>query len=171
MKSFCFNKVFPVLLFLLITLSASAQNTLEPVPDEELKGVWVYTRYEAGGKVYENDFHSIKIYGDDGEYCCARAQRLRSGAYRVLPVDYGVYVYRNGEYNECGRKGNLNLFSPTNFNGMYIGRLECWEKVPDFPEELKDYIVEECRKAVLGDEKKYQLLMEKYWIEYGGSAD
>ncbi len=52
----------------------------------------------------------------------------------------------------------------TSFNGMYIGRRECWEKVVDFPLELKQYIVEECRKAVLGDAKRYQELMENFWI-------
>ena len=47
---------------------------------------------------------------------------------------------------------------------MYIGRRECWEKVVDFPAELRRYIVEECRKAVLGDAQMYQEMMEKYWI-------
>lgn len=134
------------------------------VADEELKGVWVYTSYRIGERVFANDFPSIKIYGENGEYCCARAQKLRCGTWRILPVDYGVYVFRNGEYTECGRKGNLNLTSPTTFNGMYIGRLECWEKVVDFPVELKRYILEECRKAVLGDPEMYQGLIEEYWI-------
>lgn len=132
--------------------------------DDNLKGVWVYTSYRVGDRVFENDFHSIKIYGDNGEYCSARAQKLRCGTYRILPIDYGTYVYRNGEYTECGRKGNLNLVSPTEFNGMYIGRLECWEKVVDFPAELKEYIVNECRKAVLGEDAEYQRLMGEYWI-------
>lgn len=141
-----------------------AQEGVRHVSDEELKGVWVYTSYSIGGKVFDNDFLSIKIYGDDGEYCCARAQKLNCGTYRILPVDYGTYVYRNGEYTECGRKGNLNLVSETSFNGMYIGRRECWEKVVDFPAELRRYIVEECRKAVLGDAQIYQEMMEKHWI-------
>ena len=154
--SLCVLSMVAVLIF--------AQNDNRHVADEELKGVWVYTSYRIGEKVFDNDFPSIKIYGDNGEYCCARAQKLRCGTWRILPVDYGVYVFCNGEYTECGRKGNLNLTSSTTFNGMYIGRLECWEKVVDFPLELKNYILEECRKAVLGDSEKYQGLMEDYWI-------
>ena len=152
------------LLFVFLFRAVVAQDVSCHVPDEALKGVWVYTSYSVGGKVFDNDFLSIKIYGDDGEYCCARAQKLNCGTYRILPVDYGTYVYRNGEYTECGRKGNLNLVSETSFNGMYIGRRECWEKVVDFPAELRRYIVEECRKAVLGDAQIYQEMMGKYWI-------
>ena len=48
---------------------------------------------------------------------------------------------------------------------MYIGRLECWEKVVDFPQELKQYIVNECRKALLGDDMELQNLMERYCIK------
>ena len=36
----------------------------------------------------------------------------------------------------------------------------------DFPEELKDYIIQECRKAVLGDDVLYQQMIDKYWINY-----
>lgn len=164
MKNYCLRNIVLILLFCM-AVPMSAQRTEKTVPDEELKGVWVYTSYMVGDKMFSNDFHSIKIYGEDGEYCCARAQKLRCGTYRILPVDYGTYVFRNGEYTECGRKGNLNLVSSTEFNGMYIGRLECWEKVVDFPQELKLYIVNECRKAVLGDDMELQNLMERYWIK------
>lgn len=49
-----------------------------------------------------------------------------------------------------GEKGSLNLISSTEFNGEWMGRIEYWGKVMDFPEELKDYIIQECRKAVIG---------------------
>lgn len=160
----CMKKVLFLLLFVSSFKFVLAQESAAPVSDEELKGVWVYTSFSIGEKSFDNDFLSIKIYGDDGEYCCARAQKLNCGTFRILPVDYGTYVYRNGEYTECGRKGNLNLVSATSFNGMYIGRRECWEKVVDFPAELRRYIVEECKKAVLGDAQMYQEMMEKYWI-------
>ena len=140
MKKYSLEILVEMLLFF-IAMPISAQKTGKIVSDEELRGVWVYTSYRVGDKMFDNDFHSIKIYGENGEYCCARAQKLRCGTYRILPVDYGTYVFRNGEYTECGRKGNLNLVSSTEFNGMYIGRLECWEKIVDFPEELKLYIV------------------------------
>ena len=164
MKKCCLGSVVKILLCSM-AIPISAQTMGKIVLDEELKGVWVYTSYRIGDKMFDNDFHSIKIYGEDGEYCCARAQKLRCGTYRILPVDYGTYVFRNGEYTECGRKGNLNLISSTEFNGMYIGRLECWEKIVDFPEELKLYILNECRKAVLGDNVELQNLMERYWIK------
>ena len=164
MKKHCIESVLKILLFCL-AMPALAQKTVKAIPDEELEGVWVYTSYMIGDKKFDNDFCSIKIYGKNGEYCCARAQKLRCGTYRILPVDYGTYIFRNGEYTECGRKGNLNLVSPTEFNGMYIGRLECWEKIVDFPQELKLYIVNECRKAVLGEEMELQNLMEHYWIK------
>lgn len=163
------KKSFYLTLWLLLVMfflsgAVFAQKGAGYVADEELKGVWVYTSYRIGEKVFANDFPSIKIYGENGEYCCARAQKLRCGTWRVVPVDYGVYVFRNGEYTECGRKGNLNLVSPTKFNGMYIGRLECWDKIIDFPDELKNYILEECRKAVLGESERFQEQIEKYWI-------
>ena len=164
MKKICLEIVLIIFLFSMV-VPISAQKMEKTVPDEELKGVWVYTSYKIGDKMFDNDFHSIKIYGENGEYCCARAQKLRCGTYRILPVDYGTYVFRNGEYTECGRKGNLNLISSTEFNGMYIGRLECWGKIVDFPEELRLYIVNECRKAVLGDAQELQYLMECYWIK------
>ena len=116
----------------------------------------MYTKYQVRDKVFLNDFSSIKIYGADGKYCSAQVQKLKSGAYKIIPNDYGAYVYRNGEYTECGRKGNLNLISSTEFNGEWMGRIEYWGKVMDFPEELKDYIIQECRKTVLGDDVLYQ---------------
>ena len=155
-----------MLVLVLIYFSCALTSMSQVVCEKELIGVWVYTKYQVRDKVFSNDFSSIKIYGADGEYCSAQVQRLKSGAYKIIPHDYGRYVYRNGEYTECGRKGNLNLVSSTEFNGEWMGRIEYWEKVPDFPAELKGYIVEECKKVVLGDDIVYQQMIDKYWINY-----
>ena len=157
---------FKMLVFAFICLCHSLTAMSQVVCEKELIGVWVYTKYQVRDTVFSNDFSSINIYGADGKYCSAQVQKLKSGAYKIIPHDYGTYVYRNGEYTECGRKGNLNLISSTEFNGEWMGRIEYWGKVVDFPEELKDYIIQECRKAVLGDDVLYQQMIDKYWINY-----
>lgn len=157
---------FKLFVLSFLCLGCQFEAFSQDVCDKELVGVWIYTKYQVRDKFFSNDFSSIKIYGSDGEYCCAQVQRLKSGAYKIIPYDYGTYIYRNGEYTECGRKGNLNLVSPTEFNGQWIGRIEHWEKVEGFPSELKSYIIKECRKIVLGDDEVYQQMIDKYWINY-----
>ena len=76
MRKFCFVNI---VLILCVVMPMSAQKMEKTVPDDELKGVWIYTSYKIGDKRFDNDFHSIKIYGENGEYCCARAQKLRCG--------------------------------------------------------------------------------------------
>lgn len=158
LKSLC------AIIMIIATATATTAQTSPNIPDDELKGVWIYTSYKAGNITFDNDFPSIKIYGENGEYCCAQVCKLRSGAYKITPHAYGVYIYRNGEYTECGRKGDLNLTSPTNFHGSWMGRTEYWEKATNFPSELRDYIMSECKKSVLGDDKEYQELIDKHWI-------
>ena len=160
MKKFLLRYLF-LLHLVLSPFAAVSQGT----SDEHLKGVWVYTSYSVGDKMFGKDFYSIKVYGENGEYCSAQLQKLKMGTYKIIPHDYGTYVYRDGCYTECGRKGNLNLLSPTKFNGEWMGRIEYWEKVVDFPSQLREYIVSECRKAVLGDDEELQQLIEHYWIE------
>lgn len=136
----------------------------QTIPADALKGVWIYKSYSVGDRYFDNDFASIKIYGDDGKYYSAQVGKLQCGAYKIIPYLYGTYIYRNGEYTECGRKGELTLTSDSTFHGSWMGRIEYWEKAKDFPKELRDYIMEECKKAKLGDPDELQPLIEKHWV-------
>ena len=146
--------------FTLITACAQAQT----IPADALKGVWIYKSYSVGDRYFDNDFASIKIFGDDGKYYSAQVGKLQCGAYKIIPYLYCTYIYRDGEYTECGRKGELTLTSDSTFHGSWMGRIEYWEKAKDFPDELRDYIMEECKKAKLGDPDELQPLIEKHWV-------
>ena len=147
-------------IFTHIFMYAHAQT----IPADALKGVWIYKSYSVGDRYFDNDFASIKIFGDDGKYYSAQVGKLQCGAYKIIPYLYCTYIYRNGEYTECGRKGELTLTSDSTFHGSWMGRIEYWEKAKDFPEELRDYIMEECKKAKLGDPDELQPLIEKHWV-------
>lgn len=147
-------------IFTHIFMYAHAQT----ISADALKGVWIYKSYSVGDRYFDNDFASIKIFGDDGKYYSAQVGKLQCGAYKIIPYLYCTYIYRNGEYTECGRKGELTLTSDTTFHGSWMGRIEYWEKAKDFPEELRDYIMEECKKAKLGDPDELQPLIEKHWV-------
>lgn len=147
-------------IFTHIFMYAHAQT----ISADALKGVWIYKSYSVGDRYFDNDFASIKIFGDDGKYYSAQVGKLQCGAYKIIPYLYCTYIYRNGEYTECGRKGELTLTSDSTFHGSWMGRIEYWEKAKDFPEELRDYIMEECKKAKLGDPDELQPLIEKHWV-------
>lgn len=147
-------------IFTHIFMYAHAQT----ISADALKGVWIYKSYSVGDRYFDNDFASIKIFGDDGKYYSAQVGKLQCGAYKIIPYLYCTYIYRNGEYTECGRKGELTLTSDTTFHGSWMGRIEYWEKAKDFPDELRNYIMEECEKAKLGDPDELQPLIEKHWV-------
>ncbi len=147
-------------IFTHIFMYAHAQT----ISADALKGVWIYKSYSVGDRYFDNDFASIKIFGDDGKYYSAQVGKLQCGAYKIIPYLYCTYIYRNGEYTECGRKGELTLTSDTTFHGSWMGRIEYWEKAKDFPDELRNYIMEECKKAKLGDPDELQPLIEKHWV-------
>ncbi len=149
-----------LIVFAFAISNAHAQTT----NSEALKGVWIYKSYSVGDRYFDNDFASIKIFGDDGKYYSAQVSKLRCGAYKIIPYLYCTYIYHNGEYTECGRKGELILTSDTTFQGSWMGRIEYWEKAKDFPAELRDYIMEECKKTQLGDPAELQPLIEKHWV-------
>lgn len=147
-------------IFTHIFMYAHAQT----ISADALKGVWIYKSYSVGDRYFDNDFASIKIFGDDGKYYSAQVGKLQCGAYKIIPYLYCTYIYRNGEYTECGRKGELTLTSDSTFHGSWMGRIEYWEKAKDFPDELRNYIMEECKKAKLGDPDELQPLIEKHWV-------
>ena len=151
-----------LLLYIFTHIVACAQA--QTIPADALKGVWVYKSYSVGDRCFDNDFASIKIFGDDGKYYSAQVSKLRCGAYKIIPYLYCTYIYRDGEYTECGRKGELTLTSDTTFHGTWMGRIEYWEKAKDFPAELRDYIMEECKKMQLGDPAELQPLIDKHWV-------
>ena len=161
MKTTILKSVSVMFVLIVTALSVRAQS---PVPDD-LKGVWVYTHYRVGNQTFQRDFPSLKIYGDDGEYCCATVGTLYNGALVIVPHAYGTYVYRNNEYTECGRKGDLHLTSPTTFHGEWMGRIEHWKKVEDFPVELREYVKQQCRRTMLGDPEELQPLIMEHIIK------
>ncbi len=163
MKTLINSFVVALVALFTIYISANAQNK----NGNTLEGVWVMEKVQSDGsttpKVCDNTYTRVKIYGKDGEYCCAQVFMDKNGKITVSPHEYGTYSYKNGKYTECGRDGGpINFTGKDNFNGHWSNITEYWNRNPKFPSDLRNLIVSKC-KIVLGDKnQKNQILLKEY---------
>lgn len=141
-------------LFLLIAtlsvMSIGQALAQTKVPESALIGMWRMEslQYEGEDKyVCENEYTQVKIYRANGEYACAEILSSNQGTCKVLPHEYGKYTFKNGQYTEMGRKGNLNLVDKNTFTGTWKTRHDKWKKVANPPKELTDYIMRMCKDS------------------------
>ena len=147
MKTLINSFVVALVALFTVSISANAQNK----NGNTLEGVWVMEKVQSDGsttpKVCDNTYTRVKIYGKDGEYCCAQVFMDKNGKITVSPHEYGTYSYKDGKYN---------------FNGHWSNITEYWNRNPKFPSDLRNLIVSKC-KIVLGDKnQKNQILLKEY---------
>ena len=147
-----------------VSLSANAQSK----DDNSLVGVWVFEQYKIDGREITKapeTYSSVKIYGENGEYCCAQIMKdAGNGVIKVKPHEYGTYSYKNGKYIECGRPGGNDAIIFTgknNFHGHFANRTEYWCRNVNFSDDLRKHIIAACKAACAGDwDVKIQTLLK-----------
>lgn len=146
--------------------SANAQNKNAKVSNT-LEGVWVMEKIITDGKKDAficGEFYSrVKVYGNNGEYCCAEILMNKEGIVTVLPHEYGTYSYKNGKYTECGRVcgDDAIVWSGENsFHGRWMKNTEYWNRNPKFPNNLRNHILSTCKLSLAS--KSMQSLMKQY---------
>ncbi|MCI5758258.1 MAG: lipocalin family protein [Alloprevotella sp.] len=139
-----------LLLLLLPAGHAVAQAPLK-VPDREIVGVWLLKtlRFDGEDREYVSaNYTQVKIYGANGEYACAEITRTDKGLCTIFPHEYGTYTLKNGRYSEMGRDAvNIGWTSRTTFGGRWKNTIVSWQKAANFPEALRQHILEKCKAA------------------------
>lgn len=158
---------FLCMVAMLTLLCASPSMAQKKVADDYLVGVWIMQSMQfTGEEKYEcgKDYSQIKVYRKNGEYACAELAKLKDGSIQVLPHEYGTYSLKNGLYTEMGRKGNdksLIVIDKNNFHSWWFKRHDYWQRSPNMPAKLVNYIVERC-KANQSAPQDMQNLMRKH---------
>lgn len=167
MKTLINSFVVALVALFTVSISANAQNK----DGNTLEGVWIFEKYHVDGKenatLPREGLSSVKIYGKNGEYCCAQIVKDNgNGVIKVKPHEYGTYSYKNGKYMECGREGGDEaiIFTGKNsFKGRFLNRYEFWVRNTNFPEELRKHILNACKAACAGDwDVKTQTLLKNH---------
>lgn len=151
-----------LLIAIMSIMSIGSLMAQKKVPETALIGMWRMEsmQYEGEEKVLTNKdrgYTQVKIYLENGEYACAEVSAGKDGTSKVYPHEYGKYTFRNGQYTEMGRKGNLVLVDTNTFTGRWNNRHDVWKKVANPPKELTDYIMRMCKDAQ-GTQKTYALI-------------
>lgn len=140
---------FQAICIMMLMASLWATNTSAQSEQEKMMvGVWKFNGYtDAKGKKFDGgkNFSAVKIYNPDGEYCFAQFYIYSDGTVDVKPHDYGTWSYKNGQYMECGRKGEIISLTKKEFRGKWNGLEDSWLRVEKLPEKFTTYIMSMCR--------------------------
>jgi len=163
MKTLINSFVVALVALFTVSISANAQSK----DGNTLEGVWVMEKTLTDGSatptVCANTYTRVKVYGKNGEYCCAQVIMDKSGNISVYPHEYGTYSYKNGKYTECDRDGGpIKFTGKNNFNGHWSNITEYWYRNPEFPDNLRSHIVSKCKINFIEKNKKNQILMKEY---------
>jgi len=166
MKTFIKTIAIALVAIVLGFNSANAQSKNE----KTLEGVWVMQKVITDGQSkateYGGSYTRIKVYGKNGEYCCAQVSKGTNGTIKIFPHEYGTYSYKNGKYTECGRACDDDAIVWTGenaFHGHWKNITEYWNRNTKFPAELENYVMTKCKNALSGDnDKKIQTFLQQY---------
>ena len=140
---------FKVICMMMLMASVCATNVSAQSEQEKMMvGVWKFNGYtDAKGKKFDGgkNFSAVKIYNPDGEYCFAQFFINSDGSVDIKPHDYGTWSYKNGQYMECGRKGEIISLTKKEFRGKWNGLEDSWLRVEKLPEKFTTYIMSMCR--------------------------
>ena len=104
------QKFKSIWLIMLMAFVGATNVSAQTEQEKMMAGVWKFNGYtNAKGEKYDmgKNFSAVKIYNPDGEYCFAQFYIYADGTVDVKPHDYGTWSYKNGQYMECGRKGEI----------------------------------------------------------------
>ena len=135
-----------------------------------MTGVWKFNGYTNGkGEKIDGgkNFSAVKIYNPDGEYCFAQFFIYADGTVDVKPHDYGRWSYKNGQYMECGRKGEIISLTKKEFRGKWNGLEDSWLRVDGLPEKFTTYIMSMCRVLETRSDIKEIILRDIFNREKG----
>ena len=162
MKTLINSFVVALVALFTVSISANAQNKTKTY---KLEGVWLMEYMLYDGKkepfVCGKTYSQIKVYGKNGEYCCAEIVKDDAGVIKILPHEYGKYSYENDEYIECGRKcGKINWVDENTSKGRWKNRNDQWKRDVKLPSKLSSYIMAKCKAACEGESKEMQKLLK-----------
>ena len=163
-----------VLCLTILTAFIGATNVSAQTEQEKMMaGVWKFNGYtNAKGEKFDGgkNFSAVKIYQPDGEYCFAQFFIYADGTVDVKPHDYGTWSYRNGQYLECGRKGEIISLTQKEFRGKWNGLEDSWLRVENLPEKFTNYIMSICRVLDTRSDMKEIILRDIFNREKGAPA-
>ena len=155
-----------VLMAIVGVVNSSAQTEQEKM----MAGVWKFNGYTNGkGEKLDmgRNFSAVKIYNPDGEYCFAQFFIYADGTVDIKPHDYGTWSYKNGQYMECGRKGEIISLTKKEFRGKWNGLEDSWLRVDGLPEKFTTYIMSMCRVLQTRSDIKEIILRDIFNREKG----
>ena len=142
------KKMKTISLAILMAFVGSSSLAAQSEQEEMMVGVWKFNGYtNSKGEKFDGgkNFSAVKIYNPDGEYCFAQFFIYADGTVDVKPHDYGTWSYKNGQYMECGRKGEIFMLTKKEFRGKWNGLEDSWLRVENLPEKFTTYIMSMCR--------------------------
>ena len=137
-----------ICLMILMAFVGVTNISAQTEQEKMMAGVWKFNGYTNGkGEKLDmgRNFSAVKIYNPDGEYCFAQFFIYPDGTVDVKPHDYGTWSYKNGQYMECGRKGEILSLTKKEFRGKWNGMEDSWLRVENLPEKFTSYIISICR--------------------------
>ncbi|MCR5315381.1 MAG: hypothetical protein K6E52_05740 [Bacteroidaceae bacterium] len=141
-------KFYSICILMLLAFVWSSNVSAQSEQEKMMAGVWKFNGYtNAEGEKFDGgkNFSAVKIYNPDGEYCFAQFYIYSDGTVDVKPHDYGTWSYKNGQYMECGRKGEIISLTRKEFRGKWNGLEDSWLRVERLPEKFTTYIMSMCR--------------------------
>ena len=157
-------------LTILMAFVAVASISAQTEQEKMMTGVWKFNGYtNTKGEKFDmgKNFSAVKIYNPDGEYCFAQFFILADGTVDVKPHDYGTWSYKNGQYMECGRKGEIISLTQKEFRGKWNGLEDSWLRVENLPEKFTTYIMSICRVLDTRSDMKEIILRDIFNRENG----
>ena len=137
-----------ICLMILMAFAGATSTSAQSEQEKMMVGVWKFNGYtNVKGEKFDmgKNFSAVKIYNPDGEYCFAQFYIYSDGSLDVKPHDYGTWSYKNGQYMECGRKGEIISLTRKEFRGKWNGREDSVLRVDKLPEKFTTYIMSICR--------------------------
>ena len=141
-------KFYSICILMRLAFVWSSNVSAQSEQEKMMAGVWKFNGYtNAEGEKFDGgkNFSAVKIYNPDGEYCFAQFYIYSDGTVDVKPHDYGTWSYKNGQYMECGRKGEIISLTRKEFRGKWNGLEDSWLRVERLPEKFTTYIMSMCR--------------------------
>lgn len=137
-----------ICLMILMAFAGATSTSAQSEQEKMMVGVWKFNGYtNVKGEKFDmgKNFSAVKIYNPGGEYCFAQFYIYSDGSLDVKPHDYGTWSYKNGQYMECGRKGEIISLTRKEFRGKWNGLEDSWLRVDKLPEKFTTYIMSICR--------------------------
>lgn len=166
------KKWMATLLVALLALFTS-MPTQAQVKDQYLTGVWTLELIKRpDGDVfpqgYATGYLRIKIFGADGEYCCAQIRMRDDKNVMIIPHEYGKYTYDGKFYSEMGRaplpvSEAVIKKDKNTFGGYFMKTYEQWKRRKDIPKAVIDEVMRLCNPSSAMDKSMQKQMMDCFF--------